>query len=119
MSSGTVVVIVILLAGLLAVALAHRTRPEPGSVVYQRNDPLRAMAEATDDTLRGLGHEPAWKRTAPGTSTALCERCSGVLTLTCAGDGSGALAQAYPPVGSMSQLFECPGGVTVLAGSRA
>lgn len=118
MGSGTVVVIVAVLAGVLFVLLARRTRPEPGSAVYERNDPLRALHEATDETLRELGHEPAWKSTAPGTRTALCERCSGGVILTVRGDGSGAAAQAYPPVGSIARLYECPGGVTVLAGSR-
>jgi hypothetical protein len=117
MGSGTITLIVILLAATAAVLLARRKRPEPGSAAYERNDPLRVLHEATDQALRELGHEPAWTITAPGTRTACCERCSGVLTLTCRGDGTGALAQAHPPVGSMSQLYQCPGGVRVLAGS--
>jgi hypothetical protein len=116
MGSGTVMLIVAVLAGALAVVLARVRRPEPGSAVYERNDPLRALHEATDEALRGLGHEPAWTVTAPGTRTACCERCSGVVTLACRGDGSGAQAQAHPPAGSQSRLYECPGAVTVLAG---
>lgn len=115
--SGTVTLIVIVLAALLAVVLARRRRPEPGSAAYTRNDPLRALCWSTDETLRELGHDPAWTETAPGTRTALCARCSGGLTLTVAGDGSGPQAQAYPPVGTRAVLHECPGGVTVLAGS--